>query len=111
MNICEIVFDFPDSSHEPIVSGEIKNPYNLITHLKERGHNIVVISSVMGRTADFDHKRVVDGIDVYDTRKGMLKGAVKFFLRVFMSQKNTGQSKTDIPSTLSTVILHRSSLD
>ncbi|CEG12374.1 putative Phosphatidylinositol N-acetylglucosaminyltransferase [groundwater metagenome] len=65
-----IVIGYPTSDNEPIVSGEIKNPFYLSQTLKKLGHDVSVINTTFTTDKKFDSScRVLDGIKIYDVKK------------------------------------------
>lgn len=70
MKICMIVTGYPSSDNEPIVSGEIKNPFYLSQTLKKLGHDVSVISTTFTTDKKSDIScRVLNGIKIYDVKK------------------------------------------
>lgn len=72
MKICMIVKEYPSSLNEPIVSGEIKNPFYLSQTLKKMGHNITVITHNKNKGI-----RDLNGVQIYSIGNGFLKGVVR----------------------------------
>ena len=72
MQICIIVKEYPSSLNEPIVSGEIKNPFYLSQTLKKMGHNITVITHNKNKGI-----RDFNGVQIYSIGNGFLKGVVR----------------------------------
>ncbi len=72
MKICMIVREYPSSLNEPIVSGEIKNPFYLSQMLKKMGYKVTVI------THNKDIKvQNFNGVQIYSIGSGFLKGVVR----------------------------------
>jgi len=74
MNILIFTQNYPRSYNEPIISGMVKNPFYLSQALKIAGHNIVVITS-----GDKKGEWNFNGVEVYCTGRGVLKGVVYAF--------------------------------
>lgn len=65
MNLCFVTRDYPTSPDDPIVSGEIKNPFYLTQTLAERGHEVTVVThGERGRSTvgNVTVSRVPDGV-------------------------------------------------
>ena len=82
MKICIITNKFPKSFNEPIVSGEIKNPFYLARALKEMGHDVIVITHNFIKDTYF-----FDGIKVYSAGESILKGVLTTLDRTFKQFK------------------------
>jgi len=72
MKICMITREYPSSFNEPIVSGELKNPFYLSQKLREIGYDITVITHNKNRGI-----RNFNGVRIYDISEGFLKGVVR----------------------------------
>lgn len=72
MNVCLVVREYPESLDEPIVSGMVKNPYQLSTFLRERGHDVTIVAHDMGAKINMSPSK-----SVYRVSDGYLRGAVR----------------------------------
>jgi len=73
LKICMLISRYPLSTMEPIVSGEIKNPFYLANALKRRGHHITILT-----TSHVARKpQSINGLKIYWVRDGFLKGAIQ----------------------------------
>lgn len=70
MKICMITRGYPVSVNEPIVSGEIKNPFYLSQTLKKLGHDVTIINVTFAadKKSNIPH-RFLNGIKIYDVKK------------------------------------------
>jgi len=77
-----LVNKYPKSFDEPIVSGEIKNPFYLTLALRKMGHNITVIAHNANKNVwDFN------GVRIYSIGNGPLKGVLRSSTRNCMEMK------------------------
>lgn len=77
MKILMLVYEYPEDFSNPIVSGEIKNPYYLQRELKNQGHHVVIASCpvISKRNKEYNQK------DTYLINEGYFKGVIKYFYR------------------------------
>jgi len=82
MKICMVVNKYPNSLNEPLVSGEIKNPFYLTQALKKMGEDITVITHNVNKNIwDFN------GIKIYSIGESFLKGILRSIDRNVMQIK------------------------
>jgi glycosyltransferase involved in cell wall biosynthesis len=67
-----LTFNFPRSKDEPVISGEIKNPFYLCQGLKKLGHDVTVLTH-----GPNNGSWTVGGINVYSMKEGFSKGTVR----------------------------------
>ncbi len=72
MNILFITSKYPQSLEEPIVSGEIKNPFYLSQELAKKGHNIYVVCH-NNETNTYE----LNGVNIYSIGSGYMAGILK----------------------------------
>jgi glycosyltransferase involved in cell wall biosynthesis len=83
MRICMLAYEFPGSPAEPIVSGEVKNPYYLARGLMARGHQVTVVSlPFLTRSVRVAAVRPNSNPPTYDVPDGRLRSAARYVLRI-----------------------------
>lgn len=83
MNYIFYCFDFPISSKEIVVSGEIKNPYSIALALVNKGHKVKVITNKV-KSEKIIGKREFSGLKVYYFRDLPFFGIIRYILRSFV---------------------------
>lgn len=86
LKILFLTYEYPHSSREAVVSGEVKNPYSLIREMIGRGHEVTVISvpflsqnpSTVRRRDDADGAAAV-----FDVPEGKGVAVVRYLWRAY----------------------------
>lgn len=73
-----LTFNFPRSIDEPVISGEIKNPFYLCCALKKMGHDVTVLTHGFNSCS-----WEVAGINVYSIKERFSKGVFRSVSRNF----------------------------
>lgn len=82
MRVLMLVYQFPSSDAEPIVSGEVKNPYYLVRGLLRRGHEVRVISvPVLTRTRPIG-TFITEAGTAFSIRDGRGRGVLRYLDRI-----------------------------
>ena len=83
MKICLLTYEYPRSSSEAIVSGEVKNSYYLCRGLASAGHDLTVVSvPFLTRRPKRPHERRQGGETVFDVPEGRGRSALRYVLRI-----------------------------
>ncbi|MDI6703404.1 MAG: glycosyltransferase family 4 protein [bacterium] len=81
MKICMLVYEYPNSLWEAVVSGEIKNPFYLSQALKERGHDITIVSTSIVTKRSEKHAKNFNGVKIYNIGDGLFRGIIRYTTR------------------------------
>lgn len=84
MKILTLSFEFPRTSDDAIVSGEIKNAYNFITELDRQGHDVTVLNFTNN---DYPDEYLLGNVKVKVMRDITLRGAVRYLYRANLVRK------------------------
>ena len=98
MRICLLVYEFPHSLDDAIVSGEIKNPYHLARGLMANGHELIVVSVPFLTRAVRTAAIRPDSMPLtYDVPDGRLRSVARYALRIRNLERFLGGQLADRP--------------